>query len=295
MKLSSKIILAGPPRPSTGIGSTIGDYKLTKIIGFGEYGAVYEGKHVRTGRIVAIKALYPEKNDSTEIESTLKLDHPHIPKFLSVIKTEGRTYIVMKKIEGITLDVGGTPRKFSNLKDLNDVLQLARNRLDISDAIRIFTQIGSALDHAHQQGYAHRDVKPDNILIGSHGDFYLGDWGLSRPLNDYSQGIGGLSYVSPEVTDMTQRIGSSSDFYSLASVVFEALTGIPPLQTSEEDLPLSVQIIRKTPPDFEELPDKTPEYLRVLLEECLQKDPAKRPSWETIETYLAAAECSQDF
>ena len=199
----------------------------------------------------------------------------------------GHYYFTMKLVHGYTL---------------REVLNY-RERYDLSQLVDVVVQIGHALGYAHSVGVLHRDIKPDNILIGPYGEVLLLDWGLAKvwhkdPLlsedeadieeADALVGMTGqgklqgtLMYMSPEQIERDPMISFQSDIYSLGAVLYEILTGVTPFQGDRVQKLLD-QIKTEVPEDPRTVSDvKIPDTLAKLAMSCLQKAPTMRP--ETAE------------
>ncbi|WOC13856.1 protein kinase domain-containing protein [Gordonia sp. MP11Mi] len=209
-------------------GTTIGDYRLDSLLGRGGMGEVYRAFDVRRSRVVALKVLPPEFGHHPELrerfdrESRLaaRLEHPHIVPIHDWGQIGDTLFLDMRLIRG---------RTFGDL--------LRSERVDIGRSLGILAQIASALDAAHAVGLVHRDVKPDNILIGD-GDFaYLLDFGIAQAadntrLTQTGGVVGSIAYMAPERFE-DGPVGPSVDVYALACVLVECLTGRPPFGGSD--------------------------------------------------------------
>ena len=162
----------------------------------------------------------------------------------------------------------------------------------------VLEQVAQALSYAHTMGVLHRDIKPDNILVGPYGEVLLLDWGLAKVWHqdnspdvdedheeaDADPGMTGegklqgtVMYMSPEQINRDPNISFSSDIYSLGALLYETLTGTTPFQ-GDVVYKLLDQIRDDTPPDPRTVSKHTvPDVLAELAMQCLQKDPAARP------------------
>ncbi len=245
--------------------------------------------HLR--RTVCYKTLRPEfVNDPIENQRLLRearisagLQHPNtLPTYEIGRDNKGNYYFTMKLVHGYTL---------------REVLEY-RERYDLRQLMEVIEQLGQALAYAHSMGVLHRDIKPDNILIGPYGEVLLLDWGLAKvwPKGSDTAGDedheeadgdpgmtgegklqGTVMYMSPEQIDRDPAISFGSDLYSLGALLYECLTGTTPFQG---DLVQSLlqQIRTDTPPDPRSISKfPVPDVLADLTMQCLQKDPANRP------------------
>src|SRR5438105_1437697 len=159
------------------IGRTIGNYRVLSELGSGSFGIVYRGEHViLTNRTGAIKLMHAAHLDSQQDRDSFlrearlleMLKHPHILPILDVGIHEGFPYLVTE---------------FAALGSLRDRLQqIDPQLLPMEESLKILSQIGQALDHAHQQNIIHRDIKPANILFNGRGDALLADFGIATTL-----------------------------------------------------------------------------------------------------------------
>ena len=188
-------------------GSVIAGYRIESLIGRGGMAMVYRAEDMRLGRKVALKLLSPQLGDSEEFrqrfirESRLaaSLDHPNIVPIYEAGEADGQLYIAMRYVVG---------------SDLKGLLVEQGGRLPLEWALRLFGQIGHALDAAHEAGLVHRDVKPANILVGQSRErpedardyhAYLTDFGVTKRASELTGGLTGtghflgtVDYVSPE-------------------------------------------------------------------------------------------------
>jgi serine/threonine protein kinase/formylglycine-generating enzyme required for sulfatase activity len=199
----------------------LGRYRIEVKLGGGTFGVVYRGRDDTLGRAVAIKMPRPElvealggvDNYIQEARVLAGLEHPHIVPVHDVGHTDdGLCYVVYGFVEG------------SDLKGC-----LAQRRFTLAEAARLAAAIAEALQHAHQKGIYHRDVKPANILVDARGKAYLADFGLALRHQDYGQGptfAGTPAYMSPEQARReSHRVDGRADIFSLGAVFFELLTG----------------------------------------------------------------------
>jgi serine/threonine protein kinase len=233
--------MSGTERPSR-VGAQFGPYRLIRLIGRGGMGEVYEAEDTAKDRIVALKLLPPTLSDNQEFRERLRreaqiagrLHEPHVVPIHGCDEIEGQLYVDMRLVDGTDL------RK---ILDRNGPLTPAR-------AVAIVRQIAAALDAAHGAGTMHRDVKPENILIGDDDFACLLDFGIANAateekLTKQGVAVGTFAYMAPErFTDaeVTYRV----DIYSLACVLFECLTGSAPYQGSGANL-MNAHLTRPVP------------------------------------------------
>ena len=240
-------------------GALAGRYPIERELGQGGMATVYLAHDVKHGRRVAIKVLRPElaatlgpERFVREIEIAAKLTHPHILPLFDSGEAEGFLYYVMPYVEG---------------ESLRERLTRDR-RLSAHEAVRITSQIASALTYAHERGVVHRDVKPENILLA--GDqAIVADFGIARAveaaggekLTGTGLAIGTPAYMSPEQALGSGEVDATTDVYALGCVIYEMLAGrtpfegvapqallakhavdtVPSLRAIEPDVPIAVQ------------------------------------------------------
>ena len=203
-----------------------GRYTIEREIGYGGMATVYLAEDVKHRRKVAVKVLRPElaANLGTdrflrEIEIAAQLNHPHILPLLDSGEAEGLLYYVMPYVVGDSLRKRMGSEKPSSL----------------DDAVRIASQIASALEHAHRQGVVHRDIKPENVLF-SEGLAVVTDFGIAKAVSTVSREaltrsgfpLGTPGYMSPEQAAGNTTLDTRTDVCSLACVVYELLVGETP-------------------------------------------------------------------
>lgn len=263
--------------------AALGDrYRVEAEIGRGGAAVVFRAT-APDGRPVALKILRPELSVTVtaerflrEIQIVRRLDHPKIGALLDSGEKDWLVYYVMPLIEG---------------RSLKAVLQ-HHGRLSSSDVLRIGRDLLGALDHAHGIGIVHRDVKPDNIIIGREGAYLL-DFGIARAmalsgtdrLTRSGVAVGTSHYMSPEQIMATDEPDPRSDLYSVGCVLFECLASHPPYQHPNEVRVL--QLHQTAPvPDLRAIIPGLPESLASTIRRAMAKRPGDR--WQTASEMLAA-------
>lgn len=269
------------PTPEPGTGRLIaGRYRLLAKLGHGGMGTVWRAKDETVDREVAVKEPrvpdhLPERERANAFErmrrearAAARLDHPAVVNVHDVAVVDGQPWIVMELVTG---------------RSLGDALQ--EGTLDARDAARIGLQVLGALEAAHAAGILHRDVKPDNVLLGRHDRVVLTDFGIAQiegetNLTDTGGFVGSPEYIAPERV-LGQRPGPSSDLWSLGVVLYAATEGVSPFRRS--NTPATLQsVLNATPAP----PTSAPGPLADLITGLLAKDPASRPNAAQVRAVL---------
>jgi serine/threonine-protein kinase len=243
------------------LGQILGNrYRLTRLIGAGAYAWVYEALDTELEIPVAVKVLRPEHtgNDVTETRfrreatTAARLRHPHIVGIRDVGRSDGATWVVMDLLPG----------------SLSRRLQLLP-ALPEPEVVRIGLDVAAALAAAHAAGIIHRDVKPDNILLGASGEAVVCDFGLARALasgadlSATNQVVGTPHYFSPEQA-RGESLDGRSDLYALGVTLFRSATGRLPFE-GDDWYAVARQHVESAPPDPRALaPQLTAEFAAIL-------------------------------
>jgi serine/threonine protein kinase len=235
-------------------------------------GAVYEATQLSLNRVVALKLLAPNLGDDAGFRARFEregqvqagLDHDHIVPVYEAGQSEYGLFLAMRLIPGPTL------------KRL-----ILDGELDPRRSVRLLAQVANALDSAHRAGLIHRDIKPQNILIGERDHAYLADFGLIKApdearLTGTGQFIGTIDYVAPEQIQGDPAT-PASDVYALTGVLYECLTGEVPFPKPSEAATLHAHVMSPPPVLSERRPDLPP-ALDGVIAHGMAKDPWSRPS-----------------
>ena len=248
-----------------------GRYEITELIGEGGMADVYKAVDVVDGKEVAVKILKKEFAESEEFlrrfrnesKAIAVLSHPNIVKIYDVGFSEKIQFIVMEYIDGITLKEYMESERVLNWKD----------------SVHFVTQILRALQHAHERGIVHRDIKPQNIMMFTDGTIKVMDFGIAKFAREEGrtatdQAIGTVHYISPEQArgDVTD---AKSDLYSVGVMLYEMLTGQKPFDT---DNPVSIAVMHMQ--NIAELPrhinPDIPEPIEEIIVHAMEKNPNDR-------------------
>jgi len=255
-------------------GRELGDYILTRALGHGGMGVVYEGEDLALRRKVAIKVLAPRLLDDgrarqrfqQEIAHAAAIEHPHVVPVYAAGYEEGIFFLVLRLIEG--------PDMAAELRGVG--------RFPEARALRLLGQVASALWAVHRRDMVHRDIKPHNVLIGCSGEpdehALLTDFGIAKALSETRSltGVGPIgtpAYMAPEVCQGYPAT-PLSDQYSLACMAFELLAGQAPFADAGDDL--REAHVSANPPDLRASARGVSEPLARAIHRGLAKDPEQR-------------------
>ena len=247
-------------------GKRFGRYVLLGELGRGGMGVVHRAWDETLRRQVALKTLQASGPDADtfarrfarEGEALAKLRHPNIAAVHDAGAAEGRLYLAMELIEGRTLK---------------------QHRPGLLEGLEVVRDVARAIQHAHEKGVFHRDLKPDNILIGANGHPYVVDFGLAK-LDDRSvvtrggETIGTPAYMSPEQADGAHG-DERTDVYQLGGLLYYVLCGEPPFKGASS-MGVIAQVLTKPPVSPGKLDPRARGDLSAICLHCLEKDPRKR-------------------
>src|SRR5712691_5128679 len=206
-------------------GDLIADrYELEELVGTGGMSSVFKARDRMLDRKVALKILHEHHLDDDEYverfrreaRAVAQLSHPNIVTVIDRGQADGRQFIVFEYVDG------------ENLKQLVE----REGRLPVRKALELGIEVGRALAFAHENGLVHRDVKPQNVLLGN-GEVKVTDFGIARSvdvksgLTETGTVLGTSEYIAPEQAS-GQHVDALSDVYSLGIVLYELLAGAPP-------------------------------------------------------------------
>ena len=267
------------------IGKTLGErYQLQKLIGSGGMANVFEAVDLQEeGRIVAVKLLKQEFLTNEEFVRRFRnesrviavLDHPNIVKIYDVNFTGEDQYIVMEYIDGVTL---------------NQYIH-HQGRLRWKDSVHFLEQILRALQHAHDHGVVHRDIKSQNIMLQRDGSIKVMDFGIARFAREdirsgQNKAIGSVHYISPEQA-CGEESDAKSDIYSLGVLLYEMLSGSVPFDGASPE-EVAMKHIHEKPVPLRQLNPEVPIGLCEICDKAMQKD--KNLRYRSAKEMLAAVD-----
>ena len=264
------------------VGSRLGHYDVTALIGEGGMGQVYQATDTKLNRQVALKIL-PEAFASDpdrlarfqrEAHVLASLNHPNIAAIYGLEESGDTRALVLELVEGPTL-----------------ADRIAQGAIPLDEALPIAKQIAEALEAAHEAGVIHRDLKPANIKVRDDGTVKVLDFGLAKALDTTPQGdpslsptltaaatqmgviMGTAAYMSPEQA-RGKPVDKRADIWAFGAVLFEMLTGQRAFPGG--DLTDTIAAVVRSEPPWDALPGDTTPRLNQILRACLQKDRARR-------------------
>jgi serine/threonine-protein kinase len=267
--------IAIEPRP----GDSVGPYRITRVIGRGRMGVVFEGVE-DGGEPVAIKVVTTELSQDEvfvrrfkrEVAAAQKISHPNVVAVLASGDETGLPYLVQKLIPGGSL--------------LDRIA--ASGKLDLATTVRLLRGPAEGIDALHAGGLVHRDIKPANILLD--GDTaYVTDFGLAKDsqasnLTRPGQALGSLDYMAPEQI-RGEDVSAATDIYALGCVVQECLLGQPPYG-GRPSMRVLFAHLQEPPPDLSEQRGDVSAAAARAINRALEKEPEDRPA--TASGYIQA-------
>ena len=249
------------------VGQQLGNYQLTRLIGEGAFAQVYLGEHIYLDTQAAIKILntqsadYPMDWFRTEARTIARLIHPNIVRVLEFGVRDTTPFLVLDYAPN-----GSLRQRYPN-----------GTQLPLSTVVSYAKQAADALQYVHDEKLVHRDVKPENLLLGRRNEVLLSDFGIALLMQTFHSGnvqnvAGTLAYMAPE--QIQGQPSQASDQYSLGIIVYEWLAGRPPFQGSFAEV-VSQHLAAPPPSLSSKVPAITSAVERVIMT-ALEKDPNKR-------------------
>jgi hypothetical protein len=265
-----------PPLPA------VAGYEVLGLLGKGGMGVVYKARHLRLGRVVALKMILhadhagadERRRFKAEAEAVARLQHALVVQIFEVGEHRGSPYLSLEFCpEGSLADaLDGTPWEAGRAAVLVEAL-------------------AGAVQAAHTAGIVHRDLKPGNVLFAAGGAPKVTDFGLAKKLDQAGQTrtgavVGTPSYMAPEqARGEGKGVGPSADVYALGAILYELLTGRPPFKAASS-MDTILQVLSDEPVPVRSLQPKVPRDLETVVLKCLEKEPRKR--------YASAGELAED-
>ena len=270
------LVAAGRAHPRTGELIASGRYRLGRVIGEGGMGVVFDAIEVASAEPVAIKVPKPSAERSgvldrfrREAEIARAIDHPGVVRVRDlVLGDEEHSYLVMERLQGPTLD---------------GLIRAAR-LAEVEVVTRMLLEVAEVVAAAHARGIVHRDLKPANVLLHRAGpdrhEVKVLDFGVARhpdyqTLTSTHECLGTLGYMAPELFQ-SERPSPASDVYALGVILFEALTGKWPFESTDPGRLVWLKSCQPAPPVTRLRPD-VPAPLEDLILEMLAREPSLRP------------------
>jgi serine/threonine protein kinase len=254
-------------------GSSLGPYKIIRLIGEGGMGEVYEARDEILDRQVALKVISPELSQAKEIikrfktegQTLARLNHHNVVAVHTLGEDKGTHYIVMEYVDG---------------HSLSDLIKL-KGALSVQEALHYFKQLLAGVEALHEHGIIHRDIKPKNIIIRKDNSVKIVDFGIAkvegqpeRELTVAGELLGSIYYIAPEVID-GEAASIQSDIWSLGVNLFEILTGEKPF----DDEKWSALVRKITSENLLFASAKAqliPPYLQDMILQMCEKSPSAR-------------------
>ncbi|MBE5816608.1 MAG: Stk1 family PASTA domain-containing Ser/Thr kinase [Clostridiales bacterium] len=251
-------------------------YEIIEKIGSGGMSIVYKAFDRNTGKEVAVKMLRQELTEDKqllrrferEVKAIASLSHPNIVQFIDSGESDTNKYFVLEYVNGITL------------KEYID----AEGKIPPKEAAKIALKVALALQYAHSKGIVHRDVKPQNILLGTDGTVRLTDFGIARTLDQNSTRttqygkdmLGTVYYISPEQVQ-AKEVDGRTDIYSLGVVLYEMVTGKVPF-VGDSSVNVAMQHVNKKPEAISSLVGGIPSSFENIVNKAMAKKLVNRYS-----------------
>jgi serine/threonine-protein kinase len=274
-------------RSAAPVDVSVPGYQVIRKIADGGSASIFKAKKQPYEQIVALKVLLARCAGDKEMIAAFdreaavlgKLKHKNIIKFGGVVKGAPRPTYEMELFEGTTL---------------KGLIARRESKLSVAEAAKVLQQVAEALATIHVLGFAHLDMKPDNVLVNDKLEARLIDFSICRETKKslFGKLVGGeykpqgtLTYLAPEQIK-AQDPGAKADVYALGLSLFEALTGAPPFRGLDQKALMKMHLSDVPPPLDKARPDCPPDVVE-LCRKCLEKDPLRRPDMTAVAQVLA--------
>ncbi|HET6575967.1 MAG TPA: serine/threonine-protein kinase [Fimbriiglobus sp.] len=257
-------------------------YDIRDTLGGGGMGVVYLARDEDADRLVALKVVRAATDRAArerfrvEVRAMARLSHPNVVRVYAVELDRPDPFFTMEYVDGPGLD-----RRL-----------VADGPLPVAEAARVMEQVARAVQHAHDEGVIHRDLKPGNVIVGSDGVPKVTDFGLAKRL-DTADGLtvwdavlGTPGFMAPEQTGgRNEEVGPAADVYGLGATLYALLAGLPPFRGTDL-VEVAVRVRTGPPTPLRELRSEVPPDLEAVVLKCLEKAPQDR--------YPSAADFADD-
>ena len=265
--------LANAGRAASGAWPSIPGYELIRELGRGGMGVVYLAWQTGLNRLTALKMIlagdFTRMRDRVrfcnEAEAVARLEHPNLVRIYEIGEQDGRPYFSMEYVPGGSL-----------------AHALRSTPLPPGKAAALAQTLARAAHAVHERAVVHRDLTPNNVLLGADGDPKIVDFGLAKLVvggadqTESGDILGTPSYMAPEQAGgRSKEVGPAADVYALGAILYEMLTGRPPFK-AETPLETLLQVVNHDPVAPRRLQPKLPRDLETVCLKCLEKDPTKR-------------------
>ncbi len=270
------------------VGDVIADkYRIDGQLGEGGMAVVFSAQHMLLDKPIAVKILSPDLPHTpelverflTEARAAAKVDTPNVARVMDVgTLKSGLPYMVMERLDGC---------------DLEELLRLEK-QLSVGDAVDYVLQALAGLAHAHTLGIVHRDLKPANLFLAHQNDgtaiIKILDFGIAKldsktRMTKAGQAVGSPTYMSPEHIRASEHVDHRTDIWGMGVVLYELLTGEPPIEEDGVGETIAAVLNKKAPPVRTRRAD-VPEKLDDAIMKCLQHDPNDR--WPDVSAFARA-------